>query len=120
MKHSGALTQCVVTWLINGVIKHNSIPQILKKGLIVSIPKPEKDCAVKDNNRGLTLLPTIYKIIEKVIILRENEWVNSIISPIQSCGKDHVSCCHTSFAVQQTVTASLNLGLSAYGGFLDT
>ena len=120
LKHCGMLGKCMITWLVNGMINRHSIPVGLKKGLIVSIPKPEKDCAVKDNNRGLTLLPSLYKVLEKVIILRESSWVNDVISPIQSCGKEHGSCLHSSFAVQQSVTMSLNEGRTVYGGFMDT
>ena len=120
LKHSGVVVKSIVTWLLNGIIKLSEIPARLKKGLIISIPKPEKDSLIKDNNRGLTLLPTIYKLLEKVIIKRESAWVDETISPIQSCGKDHISCTHTSFLVQQAVTTNINRGRSVFGGFLDT
>ena len=86
----------------------------------MSIPKPNKDSLIKDNNRGLTLLPTFYKILEKIILERENDWVQKTIAPIQSCGKDHASCLHTSFLVQQSVTHHLNNGNTVYGGLMDT
>ena len=117
---SGVYTRSLITWLMNGIIKSAVIPRRLKKGLIVSIPKPNKDALVKENNRGLTLLPTLYKILEKIIMVRENDWIQRTISPIQSCGKNHVSCIHTSFVVQQAVCTSLNANLTVYGGFLDT
>ena len=117
---SGPITRSTITWLMNGMIKTAVIPQRLKKGLIVSIPKPNKDSLIKENTRGLTLLPTLYKILEKIIMLRENGWIQNTISPIQSCGKNHVSCVHTSFVVQQAVTTSLNAGHTVHGGFLDT
>ena len=120
IKYSGHITKNTITWLINGMIRTCFIPSRLKKGLILSIPKPNKDSVIKENNRGLTLLPTIYKLLEKVIILRENEWIENSISPLQSCGKEHVSCTHTSFIVQQAVAMSLNENRSVYGGFLDT
>ena len=120
LKNSGVLLKSVVTWLVNGMIKHSTIPKRLKKGLIVSIPKPEKDSVVKGNNRGLTLLPTLYKLFEKVIMVREDDWIQRTVAPIQSCGKSHVSCNHTSFVVQQSVGICRNLLKTLYGGFLDT
>ena len=120
LKYSGLLYKSIVTWLINGMIKYSSIPKQLKKGLIVSIPKPEKDSVIKSNNRGLTLLPTLYKVFEKVIMVREDKWIQETISPIQSCGKSHVSCTHTSFVVQQAVGLCRNVLKTVYGGFLDT
>ena len=118
--YSGVLARSTLTWLMNGMINSCVIPPRLKKGLIVSIPKPNKDCLIKENNRGLTLLPTYYKILEKLIMMRENGWIQTTIAPIQSCGKDHVSCVHTSFAVQQTVTMHINEGKTVHGGFMDT
>ena len=118
--YSGLTTKSIITWLLNGMIKYAEIPQRLKKGLIVSIPKPNKETLIKGNNRGLTLLPTIYKILEKIIMYRENEWIQNTICPVQSCGKEHVSCLHTSFLVQQAVTMNLNNGRSVHGLLLDT
>ena len=120
LKNSGVLLKSIVTWIINGMIKHSAIPKRLKKGLIVSIPKPEKDSVIKGNNRGLTLLPTLYKLFEKVIMNREDNWIQKTVAPIQSCGKNHVSCTHTSFVVQQAVGIYRNLLKTVYGGFLDT
>ena len=119
LKKAGQLVKSTVTWLVNGMIKFASIPAQLKKGLIVSIPKPNKDSVLKDNNRGLTLLPTLYKVFEKIILLREDEWVQETISPIQSCGKTHLSCIHTSFAVQQSIGLHKNLGKTVYLGSTD-
>ena len=120
LKNSGVLLKSIVTWITNGMIRHSAIPKRLKKGLIVSIPKPEKDSVVKGNNRGLTLLPTLYKVFEKVIMLREDTWIQKTVSSIQSCGKSHVSCTHTSFVVQQAVGICRNLLKTLYGTFLDT
>ena len=82
--YSGVLARSTLTWLMNGMINSCVIPPRLKKGLIVSIPKPNKDCLIKENNRGLTLLPTYYKILEKLIMMRENGWIQTTIAPIQS------------------------------------
>ena len=120
LHHAGVIVRSIITMLLNGIIKCSKIPQRLKKGLIVSIPKPNKDSHVKGNNRGLTLLPTIYKVLEKVIMMRENDWIQKTICPIQSCGKEHVSCVHTSFAVQQAVAVNLNEGRAVHGALLDT
>ena len=118
--NSGPMARSIITWLMNGMIRTAEIPQQLKKGLIVSIPKPDKDSIIKGNNRGLTLLPTIYKIFEKIIMHREENWVQRTLSPIQSCGQQHVSCLHTSFLVQQAVTMNLNRGRTVHGLSLDT
>ena len=86
----------------------------------MSIPKPDKDCTIKGNNRGITLLPVLYKLFEKILLDRENNWFENTICQIQSCGKPHISCLHTSLLVQQAVAYCRNKGETVYGAFLDT
>ena len=98
------------------------IPEHCKKGIMVPIPKPGKDCSVKDNNRGITLLTVIYKLFEKVLMEREKEWFSrsDVCDEIQSAGQDKCSSLHTSFLVQECVSYNVNRGCSVYGGSLDT
>ena len=105
---------------MNGMVRMNLIPSAYKKGLIVSIPKVGKDSTIKTNNRGITLLSTLYKLFEKLMLERESDWSKNIISNIQSSGKNHVSCLHTSLLVQQAVAHNVNRGETVYGAFLDT
>ena len=49
----------------NYMIEIECIPKMMKKGLLCPLPKPGKDPAIKDCNRGITLLSTLYKLLEK-------------------------------------------------------
>ena len=93
-----------VTWIVNYVVFSGKIPKYCKKGILIPIPKSGKDSAYKDNNRGLTLMPVIYKIIEKVMIERESPWLHdpSVINHIQSAGQLNCSSLHTSFLTQES------------------
>ena len=62
IKNSGPFVKSVITWIMNSMIEQAVIPEHLKRGLLVPIPKPNKDSTVKDNNRGITLLTTLYKL----------------------------------------------------------
>ena len=50
----------------------------MKRGLIVPLPKPGKDPTYKDQNRGITLVPVIYKVFENILIDREKEWFEEL------------------------------------------
>ena len=121
LKNAGPIFTSTLTWILNSCIHNSHVPKYLKKGLLVSIPKPNKDASIKDNNRGITLMPIFYKIFEKLMIKREYDWLqnNAVISEIQSAGKEKLSCLHTSFIVQETVAYLLNRGNSVYAAFLD-
>ena len=120
LKNGGTMLISALVWTMNGMVRMNLIPSEYKKGLVVSIPKVGKDSTVKANNRGIMLLSTLYKLFEKLMLERESIWAENAISNIQSCGKKHVSCLHTSLLVQQAVAHNLNRGETVYGAFLDT
>ena len=122
LKYGGPNLMLCLTWLFNSFVLCEMIPEHCKKGIMVPIPKPGKDCSVKDNNRGITLLTVIYKLFEKVLMEREKEWFsrNDVCDEIQSAGQDKCSSLHTSFLVQECVSYNVNRGCSVYGGSLDT
>ena len=111
-----------VTWLMNSMVRLEIIPKFYKKGLIVPIPKANKDHTIKDNNRGITLLPVLYKLFERIMIKREKQWLsrNDVTDGIQSAGQDKCSSLHTSFLVQESIAYHVNKGNSVYAAFLDT
>ena len=121
LKYAGPMFVSTLTWMLNSIIKQTIVPDSLKRGLLVPIPKHDKDSSIKDNNRGITLIPIFYKLLEKVIIEREKEWFDNenIIDVIQSSGKEGVSCLHTSFLVQEAVAYNLNRGSTVHGASLD-
>ena len=94
----------------------------MKIGLLLPIPKAKKDSSIKDNNRGITLVPILYKIFEKLIIHRESLWLESthVNDEIQSSRKKGCSCLHTSFLLQETIALNRSNGSTVYTAFLDT
>ena len=43
LKHSGDLCLQLLTWMLNEIVKNENMPENFKKGLIVPIPKGDKD-----------------------------------------------------------------------------
>ena len=93
-----------------------------KRGLIVSIPKAGKNPFIKDNNRGITLVPVIYKVIEKLLISREETWFHreGVIENIQGAGQAKCSSLHTSLILQETIAHNSIKGETTYVALLDT
>jgi hypothetical protein len=60
----------VLTALMNAMLHREKLPRQFKKGIIIPIPKGKKDPIIKDNNRGITLLPIMAKIYEKALLNR--------------------------------------------------
>ena len=61
---------------MNIMIRREQVPQHYKRGYIAPTPKIDKDPTIKDNNRGITLLPIVYKLLEMVLLEREKPWLD--------------------------------------------
>ena len=57
---------------IQGVLQLRHIPDILKIGILFPVFKNKGDCKNAKNYRGITVTPTLSKIIEKILKIREN------------------------------------------------
>ena len=121
IKYLGNIGVGTITWLMNVMVQLKHIPQVLKRGLIVPIPKPGKDSSIKDKNRGITLLPVIYKLFEMVILNRERKWLNANnkISELQGAAQQHCSSVHVSLLLQESINYNRNKGENVYVAFLD-
>ena len=74
-------------------------------GVLVSIPKGEKDKCIQDNYRGITLLQTIRKIYEKAMLPETCDWVsdNHVIDSLQGANQPHCSSIHTNWIIRETI-----------------
>lgn len=54
----------------NSIWNQGGIPDSWKEGLVIPIPKPDKDCQRVDNFRPVALLNCIGNILEKMVIRR--------------------------------------------------
>ena len=66
--HLGPQGIQALTNLANYSISHNTLPGIWKHGIIITIPKPGKDLTQPSSHRPITLLSTLYKVTERLIL----------------------------------------------------
>ena len=121
VKYAGNLTKAAITYMLNKIIENEDIPQNLKRGFMISLPKPHKDSTVKTNNRGITLLPVFYKMFERILLNREREWLfgPEVMSECQGAGREEISCLHTSFLVQESISHNLQVHGKAFSLLMD-
>lgn len=72
LKHLPQKVIIYLTGLINGCLRINYFPEAWKKAIIVTIPKPGKDHNKPDNYRPISLLSSLSKILERVILIKIN------------------------------------------------
>ena len=119
IKHGGHILDHVLTWVLNTIAVSEKIPSHFKKGLIVSIPKGSKDASIKTNNRGITLLPVLYKLLENIMLDREKDYFGNVMNELQGAAQLKCSCLHTSMVLQEAIAYHTNKGANVYVAFLD-
>ena len=125
IKYGGHALHAAITELFNAILRTSHIPTNAKRGVIHTLYKGKgKDKSDPRSYRPITLLPSLYKLLEKLILSRINVWVteNNISFPNkqQSAYQKGRSCVSTSFVLQETVSHMLERNSKVYCCFLDT
>ena len=109
IKFSGMSCHLVITAIFNAMSTFECIPHVLKRGIIIPIPKGDKDRNLQDNYRGITLLPVLGKMYQTVLLHKIRSWVrsNKIIEDVQGANQDHCSSLHTNWIVREAIMCTL-------------
>ena len=105
LKYAGKTANLIISTLFNGIMYHELIPQQFKKGILIPIPKEDKDKSKQDNYRGITLLPSVRKLFEKVVLSKLSCWIreDKIIDNLQGAAQEKCSSLQTSLLVLETI-----------------
>ena len=99
--------------------KDSSISKTFKCGVILPLFKGKGAKANnKDNYRGITLLPTIYKIYEILNKLETYEPKNNLFLHLQFGFQEGVGCTEASFTILEKVNHMLERGSEIFGCLL--
>ena len=121
-KYAGEKCISVITNLFNNICKLEAIPHHFKQGLLIPIPKGDKDKSKQDNHRGITLLQTIRKMFEKGLIKKRIKgWVKngSLIDDLQGAEQDKCSSLETNWVVREVASHYCEQDTSLYICMLD-
>ena len=122
LKYGGTHLMEVLTSIFNKMIALEVYPSHLKVGVIVPIPKGDKDVTVMENNRGITLLSILSKVFDNVLYSRHSKWSDKSqpLDPLQGAGKSKCSSIHTTYLLRETICHNIERGNTVYVGLLDT
>ncbi|XP_078665516.1 uncharacterized protein LOC144907947 [Branchiostoma floridae x Branchiostoma belcheri] len=123
MKYGGEPLWVRLTDLFNMMREEEHIPEVFKRGVKIPLLKQGKtDKTDFDAHRGVTLLPCLAKVWEKVLFERWKPWLQSHGLPhqLQSGGQKGCSNVTTAFIVQEVLSHYNERGSRVYGCFLDT
>lgn len=78
LRHLPSRTVAAVTRLYNGILRTGHFPDEWKLGLVIMIPKPGKDQKRPEGYRPITLLSTLSKVFEQLILAEMRPHVSLI------------------------------------------
>ncbi|GFW43760.1 probable RNA-directed DNA polymerase from transposon X-element [Trichonephila clavipes] len=111
----------ILTILINKILKHNYFPKIWKEAIIFPILKPGKSKNNPASYRPISLLSTLSKITESIILTRLKNIINinNIINPNQYGFTNKLSTLHPLLNLTEAISEGFQRKKSTGAVFLD-
>ena len=120
LRHAGNNLYQYLTTLFNNMTKLEWRPEFMRKGIIVPIPKADKNPILPENNRGITLMSVLGKVYDRILLKRSEAWFSAIQNEQQGANRKHCSSLHTSLTLQEAVSHFAKRGETVYIALLDT
>ena len=105
--------------IFNAMASLEHRPNLLKRGLIVPIPKGKKDPCNPGNSRGITLMSAVGKVYDKLLMARAKAWFDETLDELQGACKDNTSSLMTSLLLNEAIASQRDRGNEVYVCQLD-
>lgn len=114
IKHLPKIAVTQLLFIYNSCLKHKHFPQTWKEAIILPFHKPGKDKLFAANYRPISLLPTLGKMLEIIILnrLKMHEKKHNIFIPEQFGFKKHHSTTLQLGRIINSVTQNFNINKS--------
>lgn len=121
IKHLPKKAIIQLTYIFNSILRLSYIPQTWKHSIVILIHKPGKPPELPSSYRPISLLPSLSKILEKIILKRIYSIVNEskIIPNTQFGFKNKHSTLHQIHRLTDIISSSLEIKNHCEGVFLD-
>ncbi|GFU79579.1 probable RNA-directed DNA polymerase from transposon X-element [Trichonephila clavipes] len=111
----------ILTHLINKILKLRHFPRNWKTAIVFPIHKPGKNKNSPDSYRPISLLSSLSKIAEHIILLRINQFIinTNFLNPNQYGFTKQLSTYHPLLRLTEQISAGFQRGRSTGAVFLD-
>lgn len=111
LKHLPKKPVLQIYYILNQCLKNQYFPLSWKKAIVIPIPKPGKPKNLPSSYRPISLLPTLSKILEKVMLkrLQQFEFENNNIIPEQFGFRSNHSTVLQLARIINTITYNFNI-----------
>ncbi|GFX52860.1 probable RNA-directed DNA polymerase from transposon X-element [Trichonephila clavipes] len=121
IKNFSFKTIFILTHLINKILKLRHFPCNWKTAIVFPIHKPGKSKKSPDSYRPISLLSSLSKIAEHIILIRINQFIsnNNFLNPNQYGFTKQLSTYHPLLRLTEQISAGFQRGRSTGAVFLD-
>jgi exonuclease III len=122
IKYASVNVHDLILKIMNAIISYEYIPDSFRYGICIPLHKGGKK--TKDNPdhyRKITLLPTLSKLFETLLLNRADKWLiaDNKLGELQGAAHEGASCLHTSLLLRETIHHRIEEGETTYVAFLD-
>lgn len=119
-QYGGKLVLDTLSLLFTAMLRQGYIPTEMKNGIIVTIHKGSNKRKDDPNNyRAITLMPTILKVYELVLLSRSKTTILTSISNQQGGFQEGLGCLMTSFFLKEAILYAKENKSQVFVSFLD-
>lgn len=121
IKQLNKYTIAAITAIFNGILRLNYFPEAWKVAIILPFRKPGKDPRLAINYRPISLLPTLSKIFEKLLLNRLNKFltISKAIPDEQFGFRSNHSCTHQLLRLTENIADGFQKKKHTVAIFLD-
>jgi exonuclease III len=124
IKYGGTELYYHLSHLFSLMLSTQTVPCKMKQGLTTTLLKPGKKVkSLPDNYRGITLLPVLYKLFEKVTLKRmvlSLDGKDEVFpDPLQCAYQKLLSSLNATFSIQETINYNLERGSKVFVCLMD-
>ena len=112
----------IITLLFNWILSTKHIPINFRRGVQIPLYKGKNTSTLEVNNyRGITLLSIFNKLFEVVMWKRIEKWwfESGAISHLQGACRKGISCVHSAYILQESISAILEKHDKVFVTYLD-
>ena len=124
IKYGGIALYQHLELLYSIMINIGKVPGDMKRGLMITLLKPgKKNKSSPDSYRGITLLPVLYKLFEKITLTRMKNFLMSIKmvfpDPLQCAYQKKLSSLNATYSIQETINYNTERGSKVFMCLMD-
>ena len=120
LQYGGHKLASILTCVFNSMCHNEHIVDLLKRGIIIPIPKGTLDQSIRSNNRGITIVSVILKVFQKIVLKRHILNTGEEFDHLQGAAQSKSSSVQVAWILRETIAVNREKNGQVFVALLDT